>query len=246
MGRLDGKVAIITGAARGQGAAEASLFAQEGATVVLTDVLTKEGQATAETCGGTFLQHDVSDEQAWQRVVDTTLEAHGRVDILVNNAGIFHRAKLIDHTLDDFRRLLDINTIGVFLGMRTVAPAMIAQESGSIVNISSIAGLVGAPNSIGYGASKFAVTGMTKTAAFELARHGIRVNSIHPGMIETEMIHEVASHDDARLEKLARSTPFKRAADPMEIALLALFLGSDESSFSSGSEFVADGAVTAV
>ena len=246
MARLDGKVAIITGAARGQGAAEAALFAEEGATVVLTDVLTTEGEATAAACGGMFLQHDVSDEEAWQRVVDATLEAHGRVDCLVNNAGIFHRAKLVDHTLDDFRRLIDINTIGVFLGMRTVAPTMITQEAGSIVNISSIAGLVGAPNSIGYGASKFAVTGMTKTAAFELARHGIRVNSIHPGMIETEMIHEVASHDDGRLEKMANSTPFRRSADPMEIARLALFLASDESSFSSGSEFVADGAVTAV
>lgn len=245
MGRLDGKVAIITGAARGQGAAEASLFAQEGATVVLTDVLVPEGEATAAACGGTFLRHDVSDEQGWQQVVDTTVSAHGRVDILVNNAGIFHRAKLLDHTLDDFRRLLDINAVGVFLGMRTVAPTMIAQESGSIVNISSIAGLVGAPGSIGYGASKFAVTGMTKTAAAELARHGIRVNSIHPGMIETEMIHEVVDHNEARLAKMANATPFKRPADPMEIAKLALFLGSDESSFSSGSEFVADGAVTA-
>ncbi len=245
MDRLAGKVAIITGAARGQGAAEAALFAAEGATVVLTDVLVAEGQATAAACGGTFHQHDVSSEEAWQRVVDATLAAHGRVDVLVNNAGIFHRARMIDHTLDDFRRLLDINTIGVFLGMRTVAPAMITQQSGSIVNISSIAGLVGAPNSIGYGASKFAVTGMTKTAAAELARYGIRVNSIHPGMIETEMIHEVASHDDARLQKMANSTPFRRSAAPEEIANLALYLASDESSFSSGSEFVADGAVTA-
>ncbi|MFT7598327.1 MAG: 3alpha(or 20beta)-hydroxysteroid dehydrogenase [Acidimicrobiales bacterium] len=245
MGRLDGKVAIITGAARGQGAAEAQMFADEGATVVLTDVLSTEGEATAAAVGGTFHHHDVSNEDAWERVVAATLASHGRVDVLVNNAGIFHRAKLVDHTLDDFKRLLDINTVGVFLGMRSVAPAMIEQGSGSIVNISSIAGLVGAPNSIGYGASKFAVTGMTKTAAFELARHGIRVNSIHPGMIDTEMIHEVASHDDGRLEKMAASTPFRRAADPKEIANLALFLASDESSFSSGSEFVADGGVTA-
>ncbi len=245
MDRLAGKVAIVTGAARGQGTAEAKLFAAEGATVVLTDVLVAEGQATAASCGGTFHQHDVSNEDAWQRVVDATLEAHGRIDVLVNNAGIFHRARMIDHTLDDFRRLLDINTIGVFLGMRTVAPPMIAQQAGSIVNISSIAGLVGAPNSIGYGASKFAVTGMTKTAAAELARFGIRVNSIHPGMIETEMIHEVAGHDEARLEKIANSTPFRRSAAPEEIAYLALYLASDESSFSSGSQFVADGAVTA-
>ena len=152
---------------------------------------------------------------------------------------------MIDHTLDDFRRLLDINTVGVFLGMRTVAPSMMEREAGSIVNISSVAGLVGAPGSIGYGASKFAVTGMTKTAAFELARYGIRVNSIHPGIIETEMIHEVVSHDQGRLDRMAAGTPFRRAADPSEIANLALYLASDDSSFSTGSEFVADGGVTA-
>ena len=245
MSRLEDKVAIVTGGARGQGAAEASLFAAEGATVVITDVLTSEGEATAAGCGATFMHHDVSSEEAWARVVADTLDAHGRIDVLVNNAGIYHRAKLVDHRLDDFRRLLDINTIGVFLGMRSVAPPMMERESGSIVNISSIAGLVGAPGSIGYGASKFAVTGMTKTAAFELARYGIRVNSIHPGMIDTEMIQEVAGGDQSRLDRMAGSTPFRRAADPGEIASLALYLASDESSFSSGSEFVADGGVTA-
>ena len=245
MGRLDGKIAIITGAARGQGEAEARLFAQEGATVVLTDVLSAEGNAVAAEVGGTFHHHDVASEDGWQRVVDATMDQHGRIDVLINNAGIFHRAKLIDHTLDDLRRILDINLIGVFLGMRTVAPAMIEQESGSIVNISSIAGLVASAGAIGYGASKFAVTGMTKTAAVELARHGIRVNSIHPGLIETEMIHEVVSHDEGRLERMANSTPFRRPAAADEIANLALYLASDESSFSTGSEFVADGGVTA-
>ncbi|MGI9614745.1 MAG: SDR family NAD(P)-dependent oxidoreductase [Acidimicrobiales bacterium] len=245
MARLENKVVIITGAARGQGAAEAKLFASEGATVVLTDLLSSEGEAAAIECGGTFMHHDVATEEAWERVVADTVAAHGRIDVLVNNAGIFHRAKMIDHTLDDFRRIIDINTIGVFLGMRAVAPAMIAQESGSIVNISSIAGLVASAGAIGYGASKFAVTGMTKTAAIELARYNIRVNSIHPGMIDTEMIHEVASHDEGRLARMADATPFRRSADPEEIARLALFLASDESSFSSGGEFVADGGVTA-
>ena len=245
MARLNGKVAIITGAARGQGEAEARLFSAEGATVVLTDVLSTEGRAVAEDLGATFHHHDVSTEDGWERVVDATLETYGRIDVLINNAGIFHRAKLIDHRLDDLRRLLDINLIGVFLGMRTVAPAMIAQGSGSIVNISSIAGLVAAPGSIGYGASKFAVTGMTKTAAIELARHNIRVNSIHPGMIDTDMINEVVNGDEARLERMAGSTPFRRSADPREIANLALYLASDESSFSTGAEFVADGGVTA-
>ncbi|MGY9074427.1 MAG: SDR family NAD(P)-dependent oxidoreductase [Acidimicrobiales bacterium] len=246
MGRLEGKVAIITGAARGQGEAEARLFAAEGATVVLTDVLSTEGTAVASELGATFHHHDVASEDGWARVVDATVEAHGRIDVLVNNAGIFHRAKLIDHTLDDLRRLLDINLIGVFLGMRTVAPHMISQESGSIINISSVAGLIAAPGSIGYGASKFAVTGMTKTAAIELARHHIRVNSIHPGMIDTEMIMEVTNGDEGRLERMASSTPWRRAAAPEEIANLALYLASDESSFSTGSEFVADGGVTAM
>ena len=245
-GRLEGKVAIVTGAARGQGAAEAGLFASEGAAVVLTDVLSTEGQETASACGGTFLHHDVSNEEAWQRVVDETLSAHGRIDVLVNNAGIFHRAKLVDHTLDDFRRILDINAVGVFLGMKAVAPTMIEQQSGSIINISSVAGLVGSPGAIGYGASKFAVTGMTKTAAFELARHNVRINSIHPGIIETDMIHEVVGHDQGRLDRMAGSSPLGRAADAAEIANLALYLASDESSFSTGSEFVADGGLTAI
>ncbi|MGF1599621.1 MAG: SDR family NAD(P)-dependent oxidoreductase [Acidimicrobiales bacterium] len=246
MTRLQGKVAIVTGAARGQGEAEAKLFASEGATVVVTDVLGPEGERVAEGCGGTFMHHDVSSEEAWERVVAETMAAHGRIDILVNNAGIFHRAKLIDHSLDDFRRIIDINTIGVFLGMKAVAPTMMAQESGSIVNISSIAGLVGAPGSIGYGASKFAVTGMTKTAAFELARYNVRVNSIHPGMIDTQMIQEVADGDQGRLDRMAASTPMRRSADPSEIAALALYLAADESSFSTGSAFVADGGVTAI
>jgi 3alpha(or 20beta)-hydroxysteroid dehydrogenase len=245
MGRLDGKVAIITGAARGQGEAEARLFSAEGATVVVTDVLSSEGKAVADDIGATFVHHDVSSEDAWTRVVEATVDAHGRIDVLVNNAGIFHRAKLVDHTLDDLRRILDINLIGVFLGMKAVAPTMIDQESGSIVNISSVAGLVAAAGSIGYGASKFAVTGMTKTAAIELARHNIRVNSIHPGMIDTEMIQEVASGDQGRLDRMANSTPIRRAAAADEIANLALYLASDESSFSTGSAFVADGGVTA-
>ncbi|MGI9594784.1 MAG: glucose 1-dehydrogenase [Acidimicrobiales bacterium] len=246
MARLQDKVAIVTGAARGQGAAEAALFAAEGATVVVTDVLSGEGEQTAADCGGTFIHHDVSSEDSWAKVVADTVAAHGRIDVLVNNAGIFHRSKMIDHSLDEFRRLLDINTIGVFLGMKSVAPTMMDQESGSIVNISSVAGLVGAPLAIGYGASKFAVTGMTKTAAFELARYNVRVNSIHPGIIDTEMIQEVAAGDPNRLGRMTDSTPFRRAADPQEIANLALYLASDESSFSSGSEFVADGGMTSV
>jgi 3alpha(or 20beta)-hydroxysteroid dehydrogenase len=245
MGRLDNKVAIITGAARGQGEAEARLFSAEGATVVVTDVLSNEGQAVAESIGATFHHHDVSNEDAWAKVISSTLDDHGRIDVLVNNAGVYHRAKLLDHTLDELRRILDVNLIGVFLGMQGVAPAMISQESGSIVNISSIGGIRAAAACIGYVASKFAVTGMTKAASIELARHNVRVNSIHPGMIDTDMIQEVASGDQNRLDRLAASSPMGRSADPSEIANLALYLASDESSFSTGSEFIADGGVTA-
>ncbi len=244
--RLKNKVAIVTGAARGQGAAEAELFAAEGATVVVTDVLDNEGEKTASACEGTYLHHDVTSEDDWARVVTETLDANGRIDVLVNNAGIFHHAKLVDHTLDDFRRIMDVNAIGVFLGMRAVAPSMMERESGSIVNISSVAGQVAAPGAIGYGASKFAVTGMTKTAAVELARYGIRVNSIHPGIIETDMIRQVTDDDATRLDRMTGGTPFRRAAEPSEIANLALYLASDESSFSTGSEFVADGGMTAI
>jgi 3alpha(or 20beta)-hydroxysteroid dehydrogenase len=164
--------------------------------------------------------------------------------VLVNNAGIFQRAKLLDTDLELYRRITDVNQVGVFLGMKAVAPAMIDHGGGSIVNISSVAGLRGSPGGFAYGASKFAVTGMTKSAARELVRHGIRVNSIHPGMIETEMIHEVTDHNAERHDRFAASVPMKRPADPSEVARLALFLASDESSYCTGSEFVVDGGMT--
>ena len=245
MGKLDGKVAIVTGGARGQGAAEAALFRAEGAEVVLTDVLAEAGQAHAEALGGTFLPHDVRSEEEWDEVVRTTLERHGRIDVLVNNAGIFQRAKLLDTTLDDYRRVIDVNQVGVFLGMRAVAPAMVEQRSGSIVNISSVAGLVGSPASFAYGASKFAVRGMTKCGAVELARHGVRVNSIHPGLIETDMIDEVTGGNRERHDRFTASVPLGRGAEADEVAALALYLASDESRYCTGSEFVIDGGITA-
>jgi 3alpha(or 20beta)-hydroxysteroid dehydrogenase len=245
MGRLNGKVAIVTGGARGQGAAEARLFASEGATVVVTDLLANEGQAVATEIQGTFLSHDVSDEQAWLDVVRQVKEAHGRIDVLVNNAGIFRRGSLRTTTLADYRRVIDINQVGVFLGMQAVAPTMIEQRSGSIVNISSIAGFVGTAGAIAYGASKWAVRGMTKAAALELAKYGIRVNSIHPGMIDTDMMTEVTGGDAERFERLERTVPIGRVAAPEEVAKLALFLASDESSYSTASEFIVDGGVIA-
>ena len=246
MGRLSGKVAIVTGGARGQGAAEARLFASEGATVVVTDVLATEGRAVATEIQGTFLSHDVSDENAWQQVVRQTKEAHGRIDVLVNNAGIFRRGSLRTTTLADYRKVIDINQVGVFLGMQAVAPTMVEQKSGSIVNISSIAGFVGTGGAIAYGASKWAVRGMTKAAALELAKHGVRVNSIHPGMIDTEMMTEVTGGDAERFERLERTVPMGRVAAPEEVAKLALFLASDESAYCTASEFIVDGGVTAV
>jgi 3alpha(or 20beta)-hydroxysteroid dehydrogenase len=245
MGRLDGKVAIVTGGARGQGAAEAALFRAEGAEVVVTDVLTEAGQAHASAIGATFLPHDVRSEEEWAEVVRQTRERHGRIDALVNNAGIFQRAKLADTSLDDYRRMIDINQVGVFLGMKAVAPTMIGQRSGSIVNISSVAGLIGSPGAIAYGASKFAVTGMTKTAAMELARHQVRVNSIHPGMIETDMMDEVTGYNTERHDRMAAAVPLRRPAEPEEVAGLALYLVSDESSYCTGSQFVIDGGMTA-
>jgi 3alpha(or 20beta)-hydroxysteroid dehydrogenase len=245
MGRLDGKVAIVTGGARGQGAAEARLFASEGATVVVTDVLTDEGEAVATEVQGLFLAHDVSSETAWQETVRRTLDAYGRIDVLVNNAGIFRRAGLLTTTLADYRRVIDVNQVGVFLGMQAVAPTMIAQRSGSIVNISSIAGFLGAAGAFAYGASKWAVRGMTKAAGIELAKHGVRVNSIHPGMIDTEMMTEVTGGDAERFERIERTVPLRRVAAPEEVAKLALFLASDESAYCTASEFVVDGGVIA-
>lgn len=245
MGRLDGKVCIVTGGARGQGGAEAQLFRHEGAEVVITDVLADAGQAHAAAIGATFIQHDVRSEEEWAEVVRQTVERHGRVDVLINNAGIYERAKLLDTTLELYRRIIDVNQVGVFLGMKAVAPTMIAQQSGSIVNISSIAGLLGAANAVAYGASKFAVRGMTKAVALELARYGIRVNSIHPGMIDTDMMTEVTGGNAERHDRMARAVPLNRPAEADEVASMALYLASDESRYCTGSEFVIDGGITA-
>jgi 3alpha(or 20beta)-hydroxysteroid dehydrogenase len=245
MGRLDGKVALITGGARGQGAAEAALFAAEGAAIVVTDVLDAEGVETARSCRGTYLHHDVSDETRWKDVVDEVLKAHGKIDILVNNAGIFKLGSVVNTTLDDYMRVIGVNQVGVFLGMRAVAPAMIERGSGAIVNISSIAGMQGAAGSLAYGASKWAVRGMTKTAASELGRYGIRVNSIHPGVIDTPMLQEIAAVEAGGAERWTRRIPLGRFAEAAEVAKLALFLASDDSSYSTGAEFIVDGGMTA-
>lgn len=251
MGRLDGKVALISGAARGMGRAEAELFAAEGARVVVCDVLDAEAKSIAEGIGDSALhQHlDVTDEQNWTTAVDTTLTSFGQLDILVNNAGIGESAPLEETSLDSYRRVTEVNQTGVFLGMRAVIPAMTAGGGGSILNISSIDGMIGMNNLISYVASKWAVRGMTKAAAMELGPRGIRVNSIHPGFIHTSMgIPEGV--DPADIHGLLDSytadrAPLGRSGKPEDIAKLALFLASDESSYSTGSEFVADGGLIA-
>jgi 3alpha(or 20beta)-hydroxysteroid dehydrogenase len=241
MGRLDGKVAIITGAARGQGAAEARLFAGEGATVVLTDVLDDEGKKTAAACGGTYYHHDVTSEAAWQQVVGDTVRAHGRLDVLVNNAGIFISHRLLDAPLSEYERIIAVNQVGVFLGMKVAGKAMAdAHNGGSIVNISSVAGMRGGGNSIAYTASKWAVRGMTKSAAAELGRYQIRVNSIHPGAIDTPMLQQVPGIEGNR-ERTASRIPLGRIAEPEDVGRVVLFLASDDSAYMSGAELTVDG-----
>ena len=245
MSRLEGKVALITGGARGQGAAEARLFTEEGAEVVVTDVLDDEGAQVAAEVGGTYIHHDVTSEDEWAAVVARTVELHGGLDVLINNAGIYMSTPLIGGNLDDYRRVIDVNQVGVFLGMREAAPAMIPRGGGSIVNISSIAGLRGGGGAFGYTASKWAVRGMTKAAAVALGPHNIRVNSIHPGLIETAMLHQLPNVEAGNLDQMVQRIPLGRIAEAEEVAKLALYLASDDSEYSTGSEFIVDGGLTA-
>jgi 3alpha(or 20beta)-hydroxysteroid dehydrogenase len=241
MGELDGRVALVTGGARGQGAAEARLFAKEGATVVITDVLDDAGERTAGELGCDYLHLDVSSESEWEAVVADVIGRHGRLDVLMNNAGIFQPAQLLNTSTEMWNRTVAINQTGVFLGMRTAARAMIeAGNGGSIINTSSIAGLEGGFGATAYGATKWAVTGMTKTVAKELGKHEIRVNSIHPGAILTDMIEDMVSGKE---EKMVASQPIRRLGIPEDIAQMALFLASDRSSYCTGQAFTVDGGV---
>jgi len=242
MGRLDGKVAIITGAARGQGEAEARLFAAEGARVLLTDVLDDVGEKVANDIGDTaaYRHLDVRDPAEWSAAVSDAAKRFGGVDVLVNNAGIL-KLGLIEHQpLDEYLDVVMVNQVGCFLGMQAVVPVMKARGGGSIVNISSTAGLAGTAGLAAYTASKFAIRGMTKTAALELGHAGIRVNSVHPGGIDTDMVKipELAHLDS---DATYRRMPIPRIGEAIEVARLVLFLASDESSFSTGAEFVIDG-----
>jgi len=248
MGRLDGKVALITGASRGQGETEARLFAREGARVVLTDVLVDLGQHVAHSIradGGEalFLQLDVANPDEWNEVVRHTVQTYNRLDILLNNAGIAQRGGVEDTSVEDWDRTMDINAKGVFLGMKYAIPMMLQNGAGSVINISSTSGIVGFPGGTAYHSAKGAVRLLTKVAAAEYAKRGVRVNSIHPGIIETPMTDNMAA---ARMQLLLERTPMGRKGTPMEIAYGALFLASDESSFMTGAELVIDGGMTAV
>ena len=245
MGRLEGKTALITGGARGQGAAEATLFAEEGANVVLTDVLDEDGERTADAIGADYLHHDVTSEAEWAAAVAHAVALHGGVDVLINNAGIYAQTTLIGGDLEEYRRVIEVNQVGVFLGMREVAPVMIERGGGSIINISSVGGMRGGGGSFAYTASKWAVRGMTKSAAVRLGPHGIRVNSIHPGLIDTPMLGETRMADPDTLEQMLRQIPLGRIAQPVEVAKLALFLASDDSAYSTGAEFLVDGGLMA-
>ncbi|HVT78831.1 MAG TPA: glucose 1-dehydrogenase [Acidimicrobiales bacterium] len=244
-GRLDGKVALISGGARGQGATEAELFVSEGARVVIGDVLDDEGKATAERVGENcrYVHLDVTSEEDWRAALQFTVDEFGAPDVLVNNAGIFIIRPIALTSLEDFQRVQNINTAGVFLGIKTVGPAMCEAGRGSIINISSVAGLKGTAGTIAYTASKWAVRGMTKTAANEYAAFGVRVNSVHPGIIDTPMAAEFK--DLGVMDAVRQAIPMGQETGPETVAKLVLFLASDDSFYSTGSEFVVDGGMVA-
>ena len=247
--RLKGKVALITGAARGQGAAEARLFAQEGAKVILADVTDQEGIAVAaeiaEAGGDAIYVHlDVANEDEWYAAIQSGVAAFGKLDILVNNAGIWRRGHVMETSPEQWDDIMDVNAKGVFLGTKAAIPEMRKAGGGSIVNISSTAGLVGSKTSAAYSASKGAVRIFSKSTAVQYASEGIRANSIHPGPIDTDMGDKVWPDATSREASISR-TALARIGTANDIAYGALYLASDESSFVTGSELVIDGGVTA-
>lgn len=243
MARVSGKVVIVTGAARGMGAAFARCLVAEGAMVMLTDVLDQEGKATATSLGANarFLHHDVSKAAEWKHVISATETEFGPISVLINNAGIAPYIPIEQLEEAEYRRVIDVNQVSVFLGMKTVLPSMKQAGGGSIINISSVCGLIGTANMLAYTASKFAVRGMTKSAAIELAPYNIRVNSIHPALIRTPLM---VVTDEAEIRALISGTPAARIADPDEVASVVLMLASDETCFATGAEFVIDGGMT--
>jgi 3alpha(or 20beta)-hydroxysteroid dehydrogenase len=243
-GRIEGKVAIVTGGSNGLGEAIVRRFVHEGAKVVIADIDVETGERLAAELGANarFIALDVGDEQQWADAIEFTLAEFGRLDVGVNNGGIVTHAALEDIELAVYERMVRVNQTGTFLGMRAMAGPMKAAGGGSIINTSSVRGIQGANGLLAYTATKFAVRGMTKAAAMELGHHGIRVNSIHPGAMATRLI---GGADPAEVDQYFADQAIPRIGRPYEVANMALFLASDESSYSTGSEFVCDGGVTA-
>ncbi|MCQ9181453.1 SDR family oxidoreductase [Streptomyces sp. IBSBF 2953] len=247
MGKLDGRVVLVTGAARGQGEQEARLFRAEGAEVVIADVLDEQGSALAEEIGALYVHLDVGREDAWQSAVRAAQDAHGRIDGLVNNAGILRFNALTDTPLDEFMQVVQVNQVGCFLGVKTVAPVM--ADGGTIVNTASYTAVTGMAAVGSYAATKHAVLGLTRVAALELAPRGIRVNAVCPGAIDTAMSNPSLLDPDADREETAKAidglyrklVPMGRIGRPEEVARLALFLTCDDSSYITGQPFVIDG-----
>lgn len=245
--RLAGKVALISGGARGQGEAEARLFVNEGATVVLGDLLVEDGQRVAAVLraqGGqaTYVKLDVTQERDWQQAVETTIRTYAQLNILVNNAGIFPIEGVEATSLELWNRVVAVNQTGVWLGMKAVIPAMRQNGGGSIVNISSVAGLIGSGMAAAYHGTKGAVRLLTKTAAIEYAKQGIRINSVHPGGVDTVMLDVLNAESK---QGAIQAHPLGRLATPLDIAYGVLYLASDEASFVTGAELVIDGGYTA-
>ena len=247
--RLEGKVALISGGARGMGAAEARIFAREGARVAIGDLLEDEGarlEAEIAEAGGEaiFVRLDVTSEADWTRAVEMVVSRFEKLDVLVNNAGIYHKAQVVETTAEDWDRVMAVNATGPFLGTKAAIPAMRDAGGGSIVNISSTAGLVGGSVSSAYTASKGAVRLLTKATAIQYAAGGIRANSVHPGPIDTDMLAAVYADPEERRQRISK-IPLGRSGTVDEVAYGVLFLASDESSFMTGSELVIDGGATA-
>jgi len=249
MPRLDGKVAIVTGGAQGQGAAIATAFVTEGAKVVIADVADEHGELLAKELeqkapgAAYFRHHDVSEESSWTALVEEANDQFGPVSVLANNAGVLRFGDIATGALEDVELMWRVNQMGVFLGMRAVVPTMKAHGGGSIINASSVEGLAGMAGCTGYAATKWAIRGMTKCAAMELGSRGIRVNSVHPGMIDTPMTR--VHGGDVAMEFGASKVPMRRVGHPEDIAPVYVFLASDESGYMNGAELAVDGGVTA-